>query len=81
MPAIVALVERRVQIVGATREALARELRGQYEAGRSFREIAEATGRSYGFVRNVIGESGAILRKRGGSRSRLGRARISRTEF
>ncbi|MFE2276531.1 helix-turn-helix domain-containing protein [Streptomyces sp. NPDC059454] len=57
------------QITGAAREELAREMREQYENGRSIRAIAEAHGRSYGFVHRVLTEADAPLRSRGGNHS------------
>ena len=56
------------QVIGPHRQALARAWREDYEAGSSLRSIAGASGRSYGFVRAVVVESGASLRSRGGSR-------------
>ncbi|GAA3502726.1 hypothetical protein GCM10019016_098350 [Streptomyces prasinosporus] len=58
------------QITGAAREELAREMRKQYENGQSIRAIAEAHGRSYGFVHRVLTEADAPLRSRGGDRPR-----------
>ncbi|GAA2229432.1 helix-turn-helix domain-containing protein [Streptomyces nogalater] len=58
------------QITGAAREELAREMKQQYEAGRSIRAIAEAYGRSYGFVHRVLTETEVSLRGRGGERPR-----------
>lgn len=42
------------------------ELRKKYDAGASIRAIAEETGRSYGWVHRLLGESGVIFRQRGG---------------
>ncbi|WP_435611064.1 helix-turn-helix domain-containing protein [Streptomyces sp. C10-9-1] len=42
------------------------ELLGLYEAGASIRELYRATGRSYGFVHQLLLESGAVLRSRSG---------------
>ncbi|MFH9402611.1 helix-turn-helix domain-containing protein [Streptomyces sp. NPDC017638] len=58
------------QITGAAREELAREMKEQYEGGRSIRAIAEAYGRSYGFVHRVLTETEVSLRGRGGEQSR-----------
>ncbi len=61
------------RITGERRTLLGAQLRAQYEDGRSIRELAAETGRSYGFVHRVLKESGATLRGRGGaSRSRPG---------
>jgi hypothetical protein len=62
------------RVSGDVREALGRELREAYEAGASIRELAAQTGRSYGFVHRLLGESGASYRGRGGAtrgRSRM----------
>ncbi|MFF9489633.1 helix-turn-helix domain-containing protein [Streptomyces sp. NPDC014676] len=58
------------QITGTARAELAREMKEQYENGLSIRAIAEAHGRSYGFVHRVLTEADASLRSRGGNRSR-----------
>ncbi len=58
---------RATRITGDARDALARELAGRYRAGDSIREIAESTGRSYGFVHRLLSESGVQLRGRGGA--------------
>jgi transposase len=69
-------VRKGEQITGAVREKLAQEMKEQYEGGRSIRAIAEAYGRSYGFVHNVLTETDVSLRGRGGERPqrRLGTA-------
>ena len=58
------------RITGDEREKLAGELRQQYDSGKSIRELAEASGRSYGFVHRILNESGATLRGRGGATRR-----------
>ena len=55
------------RIVGGERDKLAGELRRKYEGGASIRQLAEETGRSYGFVHGVLVGSGATMRGRGGS--------------
>ena len=55
------------RITGGERDKLAGDLRKKYEAGASIRELAEETGRSYGFVHGVLVGSGATLRGRGGA--------------
>ena len=55
------------RIVGAERDSLTDEVRGKYEAGASIRELAEQTGRSYGFIHRLLTESDTTLRGRGGS--------------
>ncbi|POX55073.1 transcriptional regulator [Streptomyces sp. Ru71] len=53
-------------ITGTERQELADDLKREYEQGRSIRAIAEAHGRSYGFVHRVLTEAGVPLRPRGG---------------
>ena len=55
------------QVTGSERDKLAADLRKKYEGGASIRVLAEATGRSYGFVHRILSESGATLRGRGGA--------------
>ncbi|MEP6697536.1 MAG: helix-turn-helix domain-containing protein [Pseudonocardiales bacterium] len=55
------------RITGAGRDKLAADLRKKYEAGTSIRALASSSGRSYGFVHRILGESGAALRGRGGA--------------
>ncbi|MEV6033591.1 helix-turn-helix domain-containing protein [Nonomuraea sp. NPDC052116] len=56
------------RIVGAERAQLAAAVAERYAAGDSVREIAEAIGRSYGFVHRLLEEAGVTLRPRGGNR-------------
>ena len=49
------------------RDRLATDLRRKYDMGESIRDLASATGRSYGFVHRILSESGANLRGRGGA--------------
>lgn len=60
-------VPRGTRVTGAQRETLASEVRKQYESGDSIRDIAAATGRSYGFVHRILSENGVELRGRGGA--------------
>jgi hypothetical protein len=60
-------VAKGVRVTGAERERLASTLRKNYEKGASVRELAEQTGRSYGFVHRVLTENGVTLRGRGGA--------------
>jgi len=53
--------------LSTSRDRLAQELKRKYEKGASIRALAEATGRSYGFVYRVLSESGVTLRGRGGA--------------
>ena len=55
------------RITGAARDKLATDLRKKYDSGQSIRGLAEAHGRSYGFVHRILSESGATLRGRGGA--------------
>lgn len=54
-----------IRIAGERRAQLATDLKTQYEQGASIRALAETTGRSYGFVHQVLGEAEATLRGRG----------------
>lgn len=55
------------RITGAERKKLGRELKKQYAAGMSIRELAAQTSRSYGFVHRLLSDEGAKLRGRGGA--------------
>ncbi|MFP5346888.1 MAG: helix-turn-helix domain-containing protein [Actinomycetes bacterium] len=55
------------RIVGEARASLTTDLAKRYEKGASIRELAEMTGRSYGFVHRLLKDSGATLRSRGGA--------------
>jgi predicted transcriptional regulator len=55
------------RITGSDRDRLATDLRKKYDSGKSIRELAASTGRSYGFVHRILSESGATLRGRGGA--------------
>jgi hypothetical protein len=54
------------RVTGTERERLAATLRGKYEEGATVRELAEQTGRSYGFVYQILTGTGVALRGRGG---------------
>jgi hypothetical protein len=58
------------RVTGGDRDRLAADLKRKYEAGHSIRLLAETSGRSYGFVHRMLGESGASLRGRGGATRR-----------
>jgi len=60
----VAKLEKSVRI-GQSRTQLAADLKTQYEQGASIRELARATGRSYGFIHAVLTEAQVPLRGRG----------------
>ncbi|QTE02996.1 helix-turn-helix domain-containing protein [Streptomyces cyanogenus] len=53
-------------ITGSARKELAEAFVKEYREGRSIRAIAEAHGRSYGFVHRVLTEARVPLRPRGG---------------
>lgn len=55
------------RIVGDARADLASDLVKRYEKGASVRELAEATGRSYGFVHRLLRDAGTTFRGRGGA--------------
>ena len=58
------------RIVGNERMELAENFAERYAAGDSIRAIADASGRSYGFVHRVLNENGVTLRARGGDTKR-----------
>ena len=55
------------RVTGAERDKLSVTLTKKYNSGASIRELASATGRSYGFVHRVLSEAGVTLRGRGGA--------------
>ena len=55
------------RVTGAERDRLAADLRKKYDNGSSIRTLAQASGRSYGFVHRILSESGTTLRGRGGA--------------
>jgi hypothetical protein len=64
---MVAEIGKGRRVSGGERDKLANDLKKKYAAGASIRDLAEATGRSYGFVHRVLSESGVTLRGRGGA--------------
>ncbi|HVE99560.1 MAG TPA: helix-turn-helix domain-containing protein [Mycobacteriales bacterium] len=62
------------RITGTARDKLAADLRKKYDSGQSIRRLAEAHGRSYGFVHRILSESGTSLRGRGGATRGKGKA-------
>jgi predicted transcriptional regulator len=62
-----AVLIKGARIAGTQRVTLAKQLKQQYETGRSIRELADAHGRSYGFVHRLLSEAGVTLRGRGGA--------------
>ncbi|MFC9790723.1 helix-turn-helix domain-containing protein [Rhodococcus sp. NPDC127528] len=63
-------VRKGARVTGGARDVMQTELRDRYLAGASIRTLAESTGRSYGFVRTLLTESGVMLRGRGGPNRR-----------
>ncbi len=59
-------LKKGARITGGDRNKLAVDLKRKYSGGRSIRELAAETGRSYGFVHRILAESGVALRGRGG---------------
>lgn len=63
-------LQKGIRVSGEDRSQLASELKRRYDGGESIRQLAAATGRSYGFVHRVLSEAGAELRGRGGAARR-----------
>jgi Helix-turn-helix domain len=55
------------RVTGSDRSKLATDLKKRYDAGESIRSLANATGRSYGFIHRILTETGVTLRGRGGA--------------
>jgi hypothetical protein len=55
------------RVTGPDRSKLATDLKKRYDAGESIRSLANATGRSYGFIHRILTETGVALRGRGGA--------------
>jgi hypothetical protein len=72
--AVVAELGKGRRVQGGERDKLATDLKKKYAAGASIRELAAATGRSYGFVHRILSESGVTLRGRGGATPRKGKS-------
>lgn len=60
-------IAKGARITGASRDKLGADLKKKYEGGRSVRDLADSTGRSYGFVHRILVESGVDMRGRGGA--------------
>lgn len=58
---------QRPRLSGEDRIAVGKDLAILYDRGRSIREIAADTGRSFGVVRALLLEAGVTLRPRGGA--------------
>ncbi|MEU1204108.1 helix-turn-helix domain-containing protein [Nocardia sp. NPDC056611] len=65
-----AVLGKGTRVTGKSRDRLQSQLKKQYEAGASIRSLARETGRSYGFIHNVLVESHVQLRSRGGANRR-----------
>lgn len=59
-------VEKKKPPTGPDRRRLATDLGRRYDRGATLRDLVADTGHSYGFVRNLVIESGVRLRGRGG---------------
>lgn len=57
--------QRRERVTGERRNTVAVQLVERYRAGECIRDLATATGRSYGFIHRILTENDA-LRPRGG---------------
>ena len=60
-------LKKGARITGGDRTKLSADLKRKYGGGKSIRELAAETGRSYGFVHRILAESGTSLRGRGGA--------------
>jgi Helix-turn-helix domain len=60
-------LKKGTRVTGAERNKLATDLKKRYDSGESIRALANATGRSYGFIHRILTETGAELRGRGGA--------------
>jgi hypothetical protein len=73
-------VPRKPRPTHAERTKLKAGLKEQYGKGKTIRELADVHGRSYGFVHQVLSESGATMRARGGApRTPIGHSKTQRT--
>ncbi|MFI7042605.1 helix-turn-helix domain-containing protein [Microbispora rosea] len=70
------VIPKNARVTGPERDRLAADLKKSYEAGATIRDLIRDTGRSYGFIHDVLVQAGATLRKRGGdTRSKAARSR------
>ena len=60
-------LQKGTRVTGADRSKLATDLKKRYDGGESIRALANATGRSYGFIHRILTETGVKLRGRGGA--------------
>jgi hypothetical protein len=61
------ILRKGTRVTGADRSKLATDLKKRYDGGESIRALANATGRSYGFIHRILTETGVTLRGRGGA--------------
>jgi hypothetical protein len=71
-----AQLKKGARITGAERTKLATDLKKAYDKGKSIRELADAHGRSYGFVHRVLSENEVSLRGRGGATRGKAKAKL-----
>ena len=75
-----AVIGKGRRVSGGERDKLAADLSKKYAGGASIRELAESTGRSYGFIHGVLREHGVELRGRGGAtRGKAAKAKKARS--
>jgi hypothetical protein len=60
-----AAIAKGARITGEARNKLAAKLHAEYKKGASIRTLADTHHRSYGFIHQVLAESGLPLRARG----------------
>jgi hypothetical protein len=53
------------RITGKERQKLGRKLANRYEQGSSIQQLANLTGRSYGFIHRLLLEAGVTMRSPG----------------
>jgi Helix-turn-helix domain len=66
----VAKLAKGQRVTGSDRDRLAKDMKRKYESGKSIRELAAETSRSYGFVHRILSDGGVELRGRGGATRR-----------
>lgn len=62
-----AKLKKQHRIFGEARERIRAQIARKYARGMSIRELAEETGRSYGFIHRLLRESDVQMRPRGGN--------------
>jgi hypothetical protein len=60
-------VPKGARLTGEERRKLGIDLAARYRGGTSIRELATASGRSYGFVHRLLRECGVTMRPQGGA--------------